>query len=360
MCAWHITFATETPVCKPTSGMTTDIGVDVADALLERLRTELGLPGLSYREAPVRLTGGYDTLTLRFGLDGASAPLDGVLVARIFGNSPDAGRPEREAATHEAVVAQGYPAPPVLHASSDAGPPGAFIIMPLVPGVTLRSAMGDPRVLWKSAAMLARLHARLHTLDASALPPDERSAAMEDWPRMLSEQASAAGAQGFGSALEWAARNSPTSGRRSILHLDFHPGNVMVADGKVTGVLDWANGTTGDAASDVGTTLALLTMGPVDSPAVVTPALNGIRKWLARKYAAEYLRLNPLPPESIRYYEARRCLTAMLHVAIRRAGSTLGEREQYAWDGPQQITNMTRRFDHISGVKLPPMAPARR
>lgn len=353
MWAWQTRFATGTGVCEPTSGMTTNVTVDVADGLLARLRTELGLPGLSFREAPERLTGGYDTLTLRFRLDGIPSPLDGVLVARIFGDSPDAGRAEREGATHQAVAAQGYPAPAVLHTSSDTGPPGAFIIMPLVQGVTLRSAMANPRVLWKSAAMLARLHARLHALDASMLPPDERSAAMADWPRMLSQQASAAGVQGFGPALEWAARNAPTTGRRSILHLDFHPGNVMVVDGQVTGVLDWANGTTGDPASDVGTTMALLTMGPVDAPAGVAPVLNGIRKWLARRYAAEYLRLNPLPPESIRYYEARRCLTAMLHVAIRRAGSTLGEREQYAWDGPQQIAKMTRRFEAISGVKLP-------
>jgi aminoglycoside phosphotransferase (APT) family kinase protein len=324
-----------------------------ADALLTRLRAELAAPGLSYREAPVRLTGGYDTLTLRFALDGAKPPMDGQLVGRLFGDTPDIERAGREAAIHQAVAAQGYPAPPILHLSQGLAPPGAFVVMPLVPGVTLRHAMGNPRTLWKSPVLLARLHARLHALDASMLPLDERSRAMADWPRMLSAQADDAGVGGFGPALAWAARNAPTTGRRSILHLDFHPGNVMVADGKVTAVLDWANGTTGDPASDVGTTMALLTMGPVEAPAVVTPVLNGIRKWLARRYAAEYLRLSPLPPESIRYYEARRCLTAMLHVAIRRAGSTLGERDHYAWDGSQQVRNMRRRFEAISGVKLP-------
>lgn len=323
------------------------------EALLSRLKAELGMPGLSYREAPQRLTGGYDTVVMRFVLDGGPAPWSGQLVARIFADSPDATRAKREAAVHEAVSGQGYPAPAVLHCSEATTSPGAFLVMPLVEGVTLRAAMGSPRTLWKSAAMMAQWHARLHALDASGLAPDERSAAMADWPRMLSEQAKAAGVAGYEAALEWAHRNAPTTGRRSILHLDFHPGNMMIADGKVTGVLDWANGTTGDPAADVGTTMALLTMGPVEAPAAVTPVLNVIRKWLARRYAAEYLKLNPLPPESIRYYEARRCLTAMLHVAIRRAGATLGERDQYAWDGPQQIRNMTRRFEAISGVKLP-------
>lgn len=338
---------------QPTNDMTTELATDGPDALLARLRDELGVSGLSYRESPVRLTGGYDTLTLRFALDRATPPMDGPLVARIFRDSPDAGRAEREAAIHRAVASQGYPAPPVLHVSSDQSVPGAFVVMPLVAGVTLQSAMGNPRTLWRSAGVLAQWHARLHALDASGVAPDERSEAMADWPRMLSQQAAAAGVAGFEAALEWATRNAPTSGRRSILHLDFHPGNIMVADGQVTAVIDWANGTTGDPASDVGTTLALLTMGPVDAPKLATPALDAVRKWLARKYAAEYLRLNTLPPESIRYYEARRCLTAMLHVAIRRAGSTLGEREQYAWDGAQQIRKMTRRFEAISGVRLP-------
>ena len=182
----------------------TDVPTDTADALLTRLRDELGVRGVAYREPPVRLTGGYDTLTLRFALDGAAPPMDQVLVARIFPDTPLVGRAEREAAIHQAVAAQEYPAPPVLHMSNETTAPGAFIVMPLVEGVTLRSAMGNPRTLWRSAGLLARWHAQLHGLDASGLAPDERSKAMADWPRMLAQQAAAAEVQGFGPALEWA------------------------------------------------------------------------------------------------------------------------------------------------------------
>jgi aminoglycoside phosphotransferase (APT) family kinase protein len=290
---------------------------------------------------------------LRFRLSGASPPLDQRLVARIFRESSAAPKAEREARIHAAVVQQGYLAPPVLHSSPRDEAPGAFIVMPLLQGKTLRAALGDPRMLWRAPALLARWHARLHALDASQLPADERSRAMDDWPTMLREQAERAGVAGFRPALAWAADNAPPPGQRSILHLDFHPGNIMVHNGAVTGVIDWANGTTGDPASDVGTTVALLTMGPVEAPALISPALDALRGWLARRYVTEYRRLNPVAADRVRYYEARRCLTAMLHVAIRRAGTTLGDRETYAWDGPQQIGKMTRRFEQITGVRLP-------
>jgi aminoglycoside phosphotransferase (APT) family kinase protein len=327
--------------------------VGTTEALLERLRQECGIPGLRYAEAPAPLPGGYDTQMMRFRLSGAPSPLDERLVARIFRESLAAPKAEREARIHAAIVQQGYLAPPVLHASPKDEAPGAFIVMPLLKGTTLRAAMGDPRVLWRTPALLAKWHARLHALDASQLPADERSRAMDDWPTMLREQAERAKVAGFEPALAWAADNAPPPSSRSILHLDFHPGNVMVHKGAVSGVIDWANGTTGDPASDVGTTVALLTMGPVEAPALVPSALDALRKWLAGRYVAEYRRLNPIPMERVQYYEARRCLTAMLHVAIRRAGTTLGDRETYAWDGPQQIRKMTRRFQQITRIRLP-------
>jgi aminoglycoside phosphotransferase (APT) family kinase protein len=176
---------------------------------------------------------------------------------------------------------------------------------------------------------------------------------MTDWPATLEQQVAEIGGGGFGPAVDWAARQAPRRTRPSLLHLDFHPGNILVAGRELTGVIDWANGATGDAAADVGTTIVLLTMGPADAPPWLAPVLTRVRRWLARRYLAEYRRLNRVAVADVRYYEALRCLRSMVHVALRRAGSDSETREVYAWHGPQQVANMTGRFHEITGIRLP-------
>jgi aminoglycoside phosphotransferase (APT) family kinase protein len=41
-------------------------------------------------------------------------------------------------------------------------------------------------------------------------------------------------------------------GERRFLHRDYHPGNVLWADGEVTGIVDWPVASAGPPASDVG------------------------------------------------------------------------------------------------------------
>src|SRR3954453_21323073 len=48
----------------------------------------------------------------------------------------------------------------------------------------------------------------------------------------------------------------------SLLHLDFHPDNVVVRGGVVTGVLDWENAIAGDRRADVARTWSLLRLRP--------------------------------------------------------------------------------------------------
>jgi aminoglycoside phosphotransferase (APT) family kinase protein len=43
---------------------------------------------------------------------------------------------------------------------------------------------------------------------------------------------------------------SPPSGGRWI-HGDLHPGNVLAADGRITGIIDWGDLTAGDPATDL-------------------------------------------------------------------------------------------------------------
>src|SRR5436853_495789 len=49
----------------------------------------------------------------------------------------------------------------------------------------------------------------------------------------------------------------------ALLHLDFHPLNVLVDGRRVTAVIDWANARAGDPRADLARTLTILRLSPV-------------------------------------------------------------------------------------------------
>jgi aminoglycoside phosphotransferase (APT) family kinase protein len=55
----------------------------------------------------------------------------------------------------------------------------------------------------------------------------------------------------------------PALGDGALLHMDYHPLNVMTDGRRVTGVLDWANATAGDPRTDLARTTVLLRAAPV-------------------------------------------------------------------------------------------------
>jgi len=53
----------------------------------------------------------------------------------------------------------------------------------------------------------------------------------------------------------------------ALAHLDYHPLNVLVANGEISAVLDWANAHAGDPRVDLARTLSILQLAPVPEPA---------------------------------------------------------------------------------------------
>jgi len=218
-------------------------------------------------------------------------------------------------------------------------------------------------MLWRAPRLLASAHARLHALDPlPILRAVEQAgvpsslASTDDVLVSLQARTQVHGLEGLLPGFAWlAAHRLPAVGRARILHGDFHPGNVLVANGSVAGVIDWPNAGLGEPAADVATTRVLLTMGPLHVPSLVRRPIEAIRYWLAWRYSRVYRRLHPLSEARIRYYEALRCYAAMLHVAQRRLAvrvSTTLARETYAWSAPEQVAKMRRHFERITGVTL--------
>ena len=65
-----------------------------------------------------------------------------------------------------------------------------------------------------------------------------------------------------------------------LLHLDYHPLNVLVDGGRVAGVLDWANARAGDPRADLARTASILRLAPLPGGAA------GRAAWAVRRVLA--------------------------------------------------------------------------
>jgi aminoglycoside phosphotransferase (APT) family kinase protein len=151
------------------------------------------------------------------------------------------------------------------------------------------------------------------------------------------------------------ANRPPAAGRRAICHGDFHPLNVMVDGAAVSGVLDWAWARLDDPAWDVGATVALMTQGPLDLPAILHGAAGLVRRWLVARYLRAYAALHPIDLASVRYYEALRCLGMLIEAGEHRqaaCGAIPPIAKPCAFDTPRTLHSLIGRFRVISGMVL--------
>ena len=349
-----------------------------ARSLLEHLRAELHSPGLDYAEPLSPIAGGYDTRIFSFRLIGASEPFAIPLILRILSNQYPSARALTERATQNAVAGLGYPAPRVLLASSDPtilG--GAFLVMERLAGRPLLN------VKWLGvASVLVELQLRLHALDAEVLlqaldregqasgrigaPPISREAVtLEGHLTRLERRIGRGPLRGLEAAMAWLSNHRPTDERKRVIcHGDFHPQNILMADGRVAGVIDWPNVIVADPALDVAATrviLGLVPVGLLDVP----PALRGLvevaRRILAARYLKGYRRRQPLDASRLAYYEALACMRGLVRTAEARL-APIGESGLNSLDASSFGERLSARFTRLTGVtlRLPPVQAARR
>jgi aminoglycoside phosphotransferase (APT) family kinase protein len=293
----------------------------VARGLVGHLRATLGETGLDLAEPPVALAGGFDTEIFAVRLRAAPGALAGPLVLRILRAHHDPGRVLREQAIQNTLADQGYPAPRVVHASLDAVRLGAaFLLMERLPGTPLIAArpLGMDRPLLDAQR-------RLHALDPAPLVRAlGDTVTFDGYLAELARRAARAGLDGLGGLLGWLRQRRPQPAAPPVIcHGDLHPQNVLVQDGRVSGVLDWPNTVVADAAFDVASTRNILRLVPAG-----LASLPVALRWLARlgqpilaaRYLAGYRRQHPLDPDQLAYYEVAAGLRALVRAGERRGG----------------------------------------
>jgi hypothetical protein len=332
---------------------------DLASKLLERLRAELEDPNLRYAVPPAPLGGGAFSSMFTFELATAPSAWSGRLVLRLVGWSPMQVR--TEAGLQEGARSAGLPAPRVLLVEPTPDALGAtFMVMEMLPGRAFlrgveptRFARDFPKVV---RSWPARFAAVLETLgrvdDASVLSVMERHGVPERFARSTRHLDWAEGVLtdecAFDAAVGWLRANEPPPPARSVLvHGDLWPGNVLMRDGVVSGLVDWTMGAVGDPALDVGFARVgfLLMPEPFPPPPPLRQLVHAAGVRIAERIGAQ-CSAGVGGEERVRYYEALRCAVQLAAVvAERRAGTKPG------W--AHGVPALVGHLEAISGQPVP-------
>ena len=286
----------------------------------------------------------------------------------MLASAQDPLRALKERAIQNALAALGYPVPRVLAARADRRPFGAaFLVMERAPGRPLVDAQ---RV--GAGGALARAHVRLHALEPEpllrALDDEGRAAGgsfdrsavtYEGYLAMLDRRIRRSALEGLEPGLRWLVERQPREPRRRVIcHGDFHPQNLLVAQGELTAVLDWPNTVVAEPELDVASTRSILALVPialVAVPAALRPLVALVRPIMVARYLSAYRRARPLDRSRMPYYEAAACMRGLVRAAeVRVAG---GGAAESPLDASSYADRLAARFTRISGVRvtLPPL-----
>jgi aminoglycoside phosphotransferase (APT) family kinase protein len=308
------------------------------------------------------LASGWETTVFEFGVEAAAPrqrqlPLQRPLVLRCYLGSAAADKGAREMAIMRLLAETDYPLPRPYLYESDTEPVGApFLIMERVEGRPLFSLSSFSQA-FKTFSLgfmaFVRAQARLHSLNANgqiapvkiphAFTPANSSSSLpllERLFRIIDERIEQGPLPGLRDALarlrHRAPRYSPTPA--TLVHMDYHPQNVMVSGFRVTGVLDWVNTDYGDRYLCAATTAVILSTTAMEQPYWMGENAAGrtLRALFASLYLPLYHAAAPVELERFRYAQAVAALLrlSMLGMMQARGPESVGFR-------PEAIANVT-------------------
>lgn len=236
--------------------------------------SQLGLHDIQQVEA---VQGGSDTAIWRVETSTATYAL------RLFRPNEDA-RCEREIAamvaarSNEVVV-------PVIHKRGEwQGRP--LLLLSWLAGQPLGVYLQKhPLKVMQLGRSMGKIQAQLHS------QPAPRSFPADDWIGWAGNEES---------ALQDRLRALP-SRRSALLHLDYHPLNVMTDGKRITGVLDWANARAGDPRADFARTYTILRVEPY-VPDAEPLFLTTARRMLERAWRGGYMKIARTLPDMPLFY----------------------------------------------------------
>jgi aminoglycoside phosphotransferase (APT) family kinase protein len=220
--------------------------------------------GVADVSAVERVQGGSDTAIWRVETAG------GVYALRVFdtGEQDDC---QRERDVMLVAWQAGLPTPEVVASGSWREHPA--LLMDWVEGQTVVDELrSHPMRARQLGEAFGEMQARMHRVEAPAALADHP----DDW-------------------IAWLGPDQPALAERlracaypagSLLHLDYHPLNVMADGERITGILDWRNALAGPPRADAARTHAILL---IDAPQHVSAPARTILEAFTHGWQAGYL-----------------------------------------------------------------------
>ena len=336
--------------------------VAVSEGLLEYLQLRFGIGDLKYREAPSPINEGWETFIYRFQLRGGHGlpgDLNRPLILRVYSSISGLPRLQHEAEVQCHLYGRGYPvARPLLVEESDSLFGGPFMIMELLPGRTLLDELFKRFLRIAHAPVeMAEMQAQLHRMPVGGFPApagdflDRQFRDMRDLIDEYDQDSLRVG-------LDWLEDHRPMPpSRTSILHLDFHPINMLCRWRRCTGILDWSEADVGDRHADVAYSLVLMRSAPVQIGKTLWQRFTSLPgRWLFWKYYLHaYRKRLPLDEQTLAYYVA----WAALHRLSRRGmlfktspkvnGRKAAFLRYLRWE---RVDRIVQCFHETSGIKI--------
>ncbi|HZT40631.1 MAG TPA: phosphotransferase [Chthonomonadaceae bacterium] len=220
--------------------------------------------GVSGAQGIAPVPGGQDTAIWRVERE------DGVYALRVF-RAEQAETCRRELAAMQCAAAGGISVP-IVHAAGTWQDRPALLLSWCSGQTLLEMLETRPQDAARLSVLFGQMHAQIHrlTAHASVFSPS-------DWIGWAgsSEQ-----------PLQTALRALPLR-PDALLHLDYHPLNVLADGERITAVLDWANAGAGDLRADAARTLSILRLAPVPTDIPNTVVLR-TRRLIERGWRRGY------------------------------------------------------------------------
>ncbi len=316
------------------------------------------------------LASGWETTVFEFALRspaGIELPQRRPLVLRFYHGPEAASKGRREHRVLQSLRAAKFPVPcPYLYEPDAAAVGAPFLIMERLAGaplLRLGGFAGAVRTFTVAFLPFVRLHARLHRMDPGAAGITELDPALGRGenaavrPALLDRTLATIAArveQGplawLGPALQWARTESVrfSNSASSVLHMDYHPLNVLVAGARISGIIDWVNAEGGDRHLDVATTSAILSCHAMENPRWLrdNPAGNSLRRFYNGLYVALYHATMPLEFARLRYYQALASIFRLstLGMMLTRGAESVGYRSEAAADVTRPVLQLLARY----------------
>ena len=235
---------------------------------------------------------------------------DQAYALRVF-RPGESGDCEREQVVMAAARTAGLPVPEVLAAGVWQDHP-ALLLTWLAGRMVADELRARPWQVWRLGIAFGRMQAAIHAMPVPGLLRQQPEAWMA-W-KCEGEQ-----------TLQDRLRHLPAE-EAALLHLDYHPRNVLTDGRQITGIVDWANAHAGDPRADAARTVSILRVDP-----------------LARKPLLQWLGLH--------------IFELAWRIGYQRAGGRLKEMALfYAWAGTVLQHDLAPRYKH----RPQELTPARR